>query len=72
MLQCFHQVADAHFVQEIAGFKAEAQRQQRAVWQLEREREKYGHEASESTARYTQARFHMLCGKTTLCGMLDT
>jgi DNA repair exonuclease SbcCD ATPase subunit len=41
--------------QEVQGFKLEAQRQQRMVWQLEKEREKYGQEASLSTSKYLQA-----------------
>jgi vacuolar-type H+-ATPase subunit I/STV1 len=42
--------------QEVAAFKADAQRQARLVAQLEKEREKYGQEASESTTKYMQAR----------------
>jgi hypothetical protein len=38
--------------QEIQGFKIDAQKQQRLVFQLEKEREKYGQEASESTSKY--------------------
>jgi len=42
--------------QEIQGFKMEAQKQQRVVFQLEKEREKYGFEASESTSKHLQVR----------------
>ena len=47
--------------QEIQGFKIDAQKQQRLVFQLEQEREKYGQEASESTAKYMKVRFCALC-----------
>lgn len=42
--------------QEIRGFRMEAQKQQRLLFQLEKEREKYGQEASESTSKYLQVR----------------
>lgn len=42
--------------QEIQGFKADSQKQARLVMQLEKEREKYGQAASDSTAKYLQAR----------------
>mmetsp|Transcript_826 Transcript_826/g.1952 ORF Transcript_826/g.1952 Transcript_826/m.1952 type:complete len:874 (+) Transcript_826:61-2682(+) len=41
--------------QEIQGYKIEAQRQAKMIYQLEKEREKYGAEASEATAKYLQA-----------------
>ena len=41
--------------QEISGYKSEAQKQVKAIYQLEREREKYGGEASEATAKYVQS-----------------
>lgn len=40
--------------QEIQGFRIESQKQQRLLLQLEKEREKYGQEASESTSKYLQ------------------
>ena len=40
--------------QEIRGFRMEAQKQQRLLFQLEKEREKYGQEASESTSKHLQ------------------
>lgn len=40
--------------QEIQGFRIEGQKQQRLLFQLEKEREKYGQEASESTSKYLQ------------------
>lgn len=40
--------------QEIRGFRTEAQKQQRLLFQLEKEREKYGQEASESTSKHLQ------------------
>lgn len=42
--------------QEIQGFRIESQKQQRLLFQLEKEREKYGQEASESTSKYLQVR----------------
>jgi chromosome segregation ATPase len=41
--------------QEINGYKAEAQKQRRMIYQLEKEREKYGADASEATSKYLQA-----------------
>uniref|UniRef100_A0A061SN17 Flagellar associated protein n=1 Tax=Tetraselmis sp. GSL018 TaxID=582737 RepID=A0A061SN17_9CHLO len=41
--------------QEIQGYKIEAQKQQKLIYQLEKEREKYGTEASEANSKYTQA-----------------
>mmetsp|Transcript_9497 Transcript_9497/g.15525 ORF Transcript_9497/g.15525 Transcript_9497/m.15525 type:complete len:886 (+) Transcript_9497:227-2884(+) len=41
--------------QEIQVYKADAQRQRKMMYQLEKEREKYGAEASEATAKYQQA-----------------
>ena len=40
----------------VQAFKIDSQKQQRLVWQLEKEREKYGQEASESTSKYMQVR----------------
>jgi hypothetical protein len=40
--------------QEIQGFKIEAQKQQRLVFQLDKEREKYGQEASNATSKHVQ------------------
>jgi len=41
--------------QEIAGYRSEAQRQSKLIYSLEKEREKYGLEASEATSKYLQA-----------------
>ena len=41
--------------QEIQGYKVEAQKQQKLIFQLEKEREKYGIEASEANGKYMQA-----------------
>eukprot|EP00002_Diphylleia_rotans_P004987 TRINITY_DN1392_c1_g3_i1.p1 TRINITY_DN1392_c1_g3~~TRINITY_DN1392_c1_g3_i1.p1 ORF type:complete len:887 (-),score=260.76 TRINITY_DN1392_c1_g3_i1:165-2825(-) len=41
--------------QEIAGYKTEAQKQRKMIYQLEKEREKYGQEAAEATAKHLQA-----------------
>jgi chromosome segregation ATPase len=41
--------------QEIQGYKVEAQKQQKLIYQLEKEREKYGGEASEANSKYMQA-----------------
>ena len=41
--------------QSIQGFKSEAQRQGKMIYHLEKEREKYGSEASEATTKYLQA-----------------
>ena len=41
--------------QEVQAFKIEAQKQAKAMWQLEKEREKYGMEASDATAKYMTA-----------------
>ena len=41
--------------QELQGYKMEAQKQKKMIWQLEKEREKYGLEASEATSKYLQA-----------------
>lgn len=40
--------------QEIQGYKVEAQKQMKALYQLEKEREKYGSEASDATSKYLQ------------------
>jgi len=40
--------------QEIQGYKVEAQKQAKMIYQLEKEREKYGAEASDATAKYLQ------------------
>jgi hypothetical protein len=45
--------------QEIRGFRIEAQKQQHLLFQLDKEREKYGQEATESTAKYLQVRFQV-------------
>lgn len=42
--------------QEIQGYKMEAQRQSKLIFQLEKEREKYAVEASEAAAKYMQVR----------------
>lgn len=42
--------------QEIQGFKMEAQSKQRLIYQLEKEVEKYGQEASLATSKYMQVR----------------
>lgn len=42
--------------QEIRGFRTEAQKQQRLLFQLEKERAKYGQEASESSSKHLQVR----------------
>lgn len=42
--------------QEIQGYKVEAQKQAKMIYQLEKEREKYGAEASDATAKYLQVR----------------
>ncbi|KAG2452279.1 hypothetical protein HYH02_003303 [Chlamydomonas schloesseri] len=41
--------------QEIQGYKTEAQKQSKLVYQLEKEREKYSIEASDASAKYMQA-----------------
>ncbi|MEW5300885.1 MAG: hypothetical protein WDW36_003781 [Sanguina aurantia] len=41
--------------QEIQGYKMEAQKQSKAIYSLEKEREKYAIEASEASAKYMQA-----------------
>ncbi|GAX75026.1 hypothetical protein CEUSTIGMA_g2472.t1 [Chlamydomonas eustigma] len=41
--------------QEIQGYKMEAQRQSKQIYQLEKEREKYAIEASEAAVKYMQA-----------------
>mmetsp|Transcript_12291 Transcript_12291/g.30037 ORF Transcript_12291/g.30037 Transcript_12291/m.30037 type:complete len:870 (-) Transcript_12291:348-2957(-) len=41
--------------QEIQGYKMEAQKQSKLIYQLEKEREKYSVEASEAAAKYMQA-----------------
>lgn len=41
--------------QEIQGFKAEAQKQRKVIYQLEKEREKYVSEAAAATTEYQQA-----------------
>ncbi|KAL6745341.1 hypothetical protein V8C86DRAFT_2981251 [Haematococcus lacustris] len=41
--------------QEIQGYKMEAQKQSKLIYQLEKEREKYSIEASEAAAKYMQA-----------------
>jgi hypothetical protein len=40
--------------QEIQGYKTEAQKQSKLIYQLEKEREKYSIEASEASAKYMQ------------------
>ncbi len=40
---------------EIQGYKAEAQKQRQVIYGLEKEREKYGQQASDATAKYMQA-----------------
>jgi hypothetical protein len=40
---------------EIGGYKAEAQRTRKHIFQLEREGDKYGTEAAEAATRYAQA-----------------
>ena len=47
--------AKKNLEQEITGFKLEAQRQSKQIYSLEKEREKYGAEASEATAKYMSA-----------------
>lgn len=42
--------------QEIQGYKVEAQKQMKLLYQLEKEREKYGSEASDATAKYLQVK----------------
>jgi hypothetical protein len=46
--------------QEIQGYKMEAQRQSKLIYQLEKEREKYAIEASEAAAKYMQVRAEQL------------
>lgn len=46
--------AKKNLEQEIQGYRAEAERQQKLILQLEREREKYGAEASQVGAKYLQ------------------
>eukprot|EP00164_Ancoracysta_twista_P002083 GFYU01002746.1.p1 GENE.GFYU01002746.1~~GFYU01002746.1.p1 ORF type:complete len:871 (-),score=408.33 GFYU01002746.1:57-2669(-) len=41
--------------QEIQGYKIEAQKQRKMIYQLEKEREKYSKESSEATIKYLQA-----------------
>ncbi len=41
---------------EIRGYKEEAQAQRKEIYKLEKEREKYGAEASEATSKYLQVR----------------
>ncbi|KAJ1479606.1 hypothetical protein T484DRAFT_2022988, partial [Baffinella frigidus] len=40
---------------EIIGYKAEAQKQRKMIYALEKEREKYGQQASDATAKYLEA-----------------
>uniref|UniRef100_A0A7S4K395 Cilia- and flagella-associated protein 58 central coiled coil domain-containing protein n=1 Tax=Guillardia theta TaxID=55529 RepID=A0A7S4K395_GUITH len=40
---------------EIIGFKSEAQKQRKIIYSLEKEREKYGQQASDATAKYLEA-----------------
>eukprot|EP00291_Cryptomonas_curvata_P003512 CAMPEP_0172182760 /NCGR_PEP_ID=MMETSP1050-20130122/18581_1 /TAXON_ID=233186 /ORGANISM="Cryptomonas curvata, Strain CCAP979/52" /LENGTH=858 /DNA_ID=CAMNT_0012856247 /DNA_START=81 /DNA_END=2653 /DNA_ORIENTATION=+ len=40
---------------EINGYKTEAQRQRKSIYALEKEREKYGQQASDATAKYLEA-----------------
>mmetsp|Transcript_20814 Transcript_20814/g.48084 ORF Transcript_20814/g.48084 Transcript_20814/m.48084 type:complete len:895 (+) Transcript_20814:173-2857(+) len=40
---------------EILGYKAEAQKQRKMIYALEKEREKYGQQASDATAKYLEA-----------------
>lgn len=42
--------------QEIQGYRMEAQRQSKQIWQLEKEREKYAVEASDAASKYMQVR----------------
>jgi len=42
--------------QEIQGYKMEAQKQSKLIFQLEKEREKYAVEASEAASKYMQVR----------------
>eukprot|EP00002_Diphylleia_rotans_P000333 TRINITY_DN10172_c0_g3_i1.p1 TRINITY_DN10172_c0_g3~~TRINITY_DN10172_c0_g3_i1.p1 ORF type:complete len:860 (+),score=260.50 TRINITY_DN10172_c0_g3_i1:63-2642(+) len=41
--------------QEINGFKTEAQRQRKTIYQLERDRERYGDESASATSKFLQA-----------------
>lgn len=41
--------------QEVQGYRIEAQKQQKLIYQLEKEREKYGLEASDANSKYMQA-----------------
>eukprot|EP00899_Mesostigma_viride_P002905 jgi/Mesvir1/12615/Mv16076-RA.1 len=41
--------------QEVQGYRVEAQRQAKTIYALEKERDKYGQEASDATAKYLQA-----------------
>jgi hypothetical protein len=41
--------------QEVQGFRIEAQRQSKLIYQLEKEREKYSIEASDAASKYMQA-----------------
>lgn len=50
-----HENARKTLEQEIASYKQEAQKQRKMIYALEKEREKYGSEASEATAKYLQA-----------------
>jgi hypothetical protein len=40
---------------EIVGYKSEAQKQRKMIYALEKEREKYGQQASDATAKYLEA-----------------
>ena len=40
---------------EIIGYKSEAQKQRKTIYSLEKEREKYGQQASDATAKYLEA-----------------
>ncbi|GCA63665.1 hypothetical protein KIPB_011212, partial [Kipferlia bialata] len=44
-----------HLTVEIQSYKSEAQKQRRVIFSLEREREKYGQQATDSQQRYLQA-----------------
>jgi len=47
--------AKRNLLQEIAGYKGEAQKQRKIIYSLEQERERYGQEASEAHHKYLQA-----------------
>ena len=41
--------------QELQGYRGEAQKQNKLIWQLEKERDKYGADSGEATSKYLQA-----------------